>query len=278
MTNTITLPIETEEFKALLKSIQTRLNNLDDKKPTPIIKKKMPFMPNMLVSKMIMMARPTYPYVRQIKDMVEELKIFKTTKHTYKRLRTGENIFPMWKKFQDKELTWFNEYHYYKHYHKINDFLNFDGYDELADCIFEDLVGHDYKWDTEQIHIMKKVGLGFKDENERGYAKKYQKTKLADSINEWLLDGRPGKPSRPAFDRFKTILADHVAYVFRGYRHAFLERSLSYVDGKHTKNMPFFFNFKASWFPLQIEVCWYKGRVYIRELEAHGEDYYGFHN
>ena len=286
MTNTITLPIETEEFKTLLKSIQTRLNNLDDKKPTPIIKKKMPFIPNMLVSKMIMMARPTYPYIQEIKDMVKELDTIKNTKITFKRhARTGKSVFPMWKKYNEDKMNWFEEYHYLKHYNSINNYFNGGGYDEMCDIIMTDLVGHDYEWDTEQIYIMKKCGLGFQEENKRGYAKEYGKSKLAGSINEWLLDGKKGRSNFKAYSNFLDIVKSHIQRVFDVY-HRIGSRSwrtggedtINYREEKHTKKTPFFFNFKAPYFPLNVEFYWLNGKIYLQKLKAHGENYYSFHD
>ena len=242
MTNTITLPIETEEFNNLLMSIQTRLNNLDDKKPTPIIKKKkMPFIPNMLVSKMIMLARPTYPYIQEIKNMVEELDTLKHTDTTYKRYAdTGKSIFPMWKKYTDGKMNWFKEYHLLKHFLTINTFFNEGGYEEMRDIIINDLVGHDYEWDTEQIYIMKETGLGLQEENARGYAKKYQKTKLAGSINEWILDGKQGRINWVAYQKFKDILVKHIQYVFDTYhrigKRGWRENTINY-DGENTQKI-----------------------------------------
>lgn len=276
MTNTITLPIETEEFNNLLKSIQTRLNNLDDKKPTPIIKeKKMPFIPDVLVNKMVMMARPTYPYINCIKAMVEEVEETEA--------RDGWGAMPRWHK---RPTNWFFLYHYWRAYNIYNDFAedsvfrnkvfrNFSGVENLVSW---------YKHEKKMFPLFMKPGMADKWRSageSRGDIKKYQRTKAAKSVFKWIYNEEPEKtrPNKKGYEKFEECVANSIKYEIDRYtRNIFMYGDCDipeFCTPTHilkqtlriTKNNFFYFDIDVDHLPIQIRAVLQNNKVYVLHIK-----------
>jgi hypothetical protein len=275
MTMTITLPIETEEFTALLKSIQTRLNNLDDKKTTPIIKeKKMPFIPNMLVDKMIMMARPTYPYLDEIK-------------HILKWVEEREDKPEVWDmpylSFRPK--NWFFNYHYWLHYDFHNDHIT-QNKTEFNLKVFKNIAGVKhlvsswYKDEFNMFPLFMKPGMADNDEEDQvqGSVKKYKRKKAAVSVFKWIYSNAPGKTkfSKKGYDEFKECVSNSIKYEIKRYTEELLAKDdVPFLNTtseikktmRINKKNAVFFIIKVDHLPLQIKAFYRNNRVYITEIK-----------
>lgn len=278
MTNTITLSIETEQFTNLLKSIQTRLKKLDDRKP-PIIKE-MPFIPDVLVSKILMMARPTYPYIQEIKEMVKFIEDW---------IHPSERVFrhlPIIRKDKLPSL-WFHKYCFIKKYDIIQQFHNDWSGTAIAMHVIRDFTGNRYKAEAEgRIPFFKKPGLIEWKKDPVGASKKYERTVLHKSIEDWLLNGGSApsktKAMKKHYDAFVSGLELHIEYVLSSPRMT-IDRGLGFEYEKITKKFRYYYTTTSVWnnnhaFDLNIDFYQQDGKVCITELQSYDVDYDDFHS
>lgn len=268
----ISLSIETEEFKNLLKSIENRLVNLDDKKSIPIIKKKAPFIPNMLVSKMVMMARPTYPYIEEMKNMIEYAnKDFK---------KDIQDKAAAWTK---RPKNWFFFYHYSKQYEAQNRFVR-ECMEEVNDHVMVNVVGHDF-WDQENHNgrawLYHKPGMCLTEYIKKGQVQKYEKKVMPKSIFKWILNFGGFQRFNPeAYEKFCNIITKSIEHVLSlSVFSSRLARNLNNINKKY----PYFFTIcpgeDIHAIPLNIKFYIKNGKVKVFHMASSisGKTYQQFH-